>query len=543
MLTIRKNRLTAFIISLCLITVISWMPILLVPFINDDFQILGFHLNKNFLTAFEPFWQKDISQFYWRPLGNLLHPFMLIIFGFNALPFRILSLFLNILCGITLYKLLSKLEINESVAKFASILFCLLPSHEFQYTWIADQGEILLAILLMFSFYNYAFLYLKNEDKKYLVLSVILFLAASLVKETAYIGIFIPLLGLLNSDKINKKLLMRTLYNSFSFIFIIVVLMLYRVLVIGSSPLESNHFASLNPVTMALNFVTYFLLVFFPPEALEWVRFNVKNLLVTIPIVTLLLLLLFFFVSVIFNLPTKKKKVFFIGIAWFIIFILPAVPVLMRWYGFTASIGIIVSISVIAEAIDEKTKLRRFLLILSIAVFVLLCFINFCKMLDYKIAGTKLNTTLNLFGNEKTKTQIYIWAVPDKYNRVPMMKLGVRETVQWALKKNDLLVFAPLRVELIGNEPSIKLISSSANELQFDAINCRFMKEGGKSKYIFENENEKYTYEGNLYEITTYRKENVVYSKVKIHLIKLPDSDFDQFYFNGEKFIRFEIKK
>ncbi|RJP68390.1 MAG: hypothetical protein C4539_08870 [Ignavibacteriales bacterium] len=539
--TEKINRII-FIISLCILTTLSWLPVLSVPFINDDFQILGFHLNKNFLTAFEPFWQKDISQYYWRPLGNLLHPFMLITFGFNALPFRILSLLLNIFCGVTLYKVLSKFKISDSVSMIISVLFCLLPSHEFQYTWIADQGEILLAILLLFSFYNYSSLFIKNERKEFLIYSIVLFLAAALVKETAYAGILIPWLGFINSDKTWRVELKRTLLNTFYFALVILTLVLYRVLVIGSSPLESNHFASINPVSMIINFIIYFFLVFFPPEVLEWLQYNAKNFFVIIPISVVTILLIIFVVRIFIKLPVNRKKIFFIGIAWFIIFILPAVPVLMRWYGFTASIGIMISLAVIAEAIIEKLKWKRILYYLVAFIFIILCFINFNKMQYWKAAGDKLKFALGELSKEKTKSTILIWAIPDKLNRIPMMKLGVRETVQWALNDNNVQVFAPLRVELIGNEPGIQLNSASTTELQFEANGARFMKEGGKSKFILENEIERYRYEGNEYEIITSFDKNKLYSKVKIRLNQKPDTNFDQFYFDGEKFVRLEMK-
>ncbi len=368
------------------------------------------------------------------------------------------------------------------------------------------------------------------------------FLAAAMVKETAYAGILIPWLGLLNSDKTWRDELKRTLLNTFYFALVVLALVLYRVLVIGSSPLESNHFASINPVSMIINFIIYFFLVFFPPEFLEWLQYNAKNLFVIIPISFVTVLLLIFLVRIFIKLPVSRKKIFFIGIAWFIIFILPAVPVLMRWYGFTASIGIMISLSVIAEAIIEKLKCKRIFYYLVAFIFIILCFINFNKMQDWKAAGDKLKFALVELSKEKTKSSILIWAVPDKLNRIPMMKLGVRETVQWAINDYKLQVFAPLRVELIGNEPRIKLFSASTTELQFEANGARFMKEGGKSKFVLENEIESYWYEGNAYEIITSLDKNKLYSKVKISLNKKPDTSFDQFYFNGEKFVRLEIK-
>jgi len=541
MIKVKKNRQAIFILSLCVVSVISWFPILSVPFINDDFQILGFHLNKNFFTAFEPFWQKDISQYYWRPLGNMVHPFMLILFGFNALPFRILSLLLNVLCGVTLYKLLSKLGINNAVAMVIPFLFNLLPSHEFQYAWIADQGEILLAIFLMFSFYNYSYLVGEGEDKKYLVYSLLWFLAAVLVKETAYAGILIPWLGLLNDHKVGKEDLKKTIINTLYFAIIIIVLMLYRIVVIGSSPLGSSHFAALNPVKMILNFFIYFLLAFLPPETLELLQVNIKNLWLLIPILLISILLLFGFVRIIAKLSSAKKKVFFIGIAWFIIFILPALPVLMRWYVFTASIGLMISLSVIVESIIVKMKWQSILWIPVISVFIILGLLNYNKMNDWKTAGEKLNFALSEFSKEETQSSMFIWAVPDKYNRIPMMKLGVRETVQWALQRKDIEVFAPLRIELLGENPKIKILSSSANQLEFMATNGRFMREGSKSKYIITNESEKYEYEGNWYEINNYLKENILYSNVKVRLNNKQLTGFDQFYFDGEKFKRINI--
>ncbi len=532
---IRKKH-AIFFISLFLVSVISWLPILIVPFINDDFQILGFHLNKNFFTAFEPFWEKDISQFYWRPLGNLLHPIILMLFGFNALPFRILSLLLNIFCGITLYKILEKLGIDNTIVMAVSVLFCLLPSHEFQIAWIADQGEVLLAIFLMMSLYNYLFLIEKENPPKYLFISLSWFTAAVLVKETAYAGILIPWIGILYYNKIGKSVIKKAVIHSLYFLSIIIILILYRLIVVGSSPLGSSHFAELNPVKMILNFLVYFLLAFFPPETLEWLQFNLKNIWFAILLIIICLLLVYYIIRQVVKLSVPKKKIFFMGLAWFVIFILPAVPVLMRWYVYTASIGLLISFSVLIEPAMKKVNKRIIFWIPAIIILIFLGLVNFNRMIDWSASGGKLQSALNNFSKMKPERSMFIWAVPDKYNRIPMMKLGVKETVQWTIKNKNIEVFAPLRVELIGIKPEVKLVSASTKRLEFVAINGRFMKEGGKSKYLINNEIEKFEYEGNQYEIETYVKENILYSKVKIFLNEKIHSNFDQYYFDGEKF-------
>ena len=536
-----KGILKYFIITA--VVIISWFPVLYIPFINDDIQILGYNSGKSLLSIFKPFWTPDVSIFYWRPLGNIIHPIILFISGFEPFPFRLASLILYVFCCIVILYCCIKLNFNIESALILVVLFAILPSHEFQVAWIADQGETLLAALLILSFINYYSALQKDYiSKKHISYFLLFFTASLLVKELAFVGIFIPVIAFIaKKEKVNIdfKIILKHVIIALG---ILIVVLLYRFIVIGGSPFNSPNFNNSGPITWIKNFFIYIPLAFFPPNFLEFLNDNLKNLLVIIPTVIVLIFCIYLFFNVYTKLSSEKKKLILAGLIWFCVFIIPALLKLMRWYVFTASIGLIWSLTVIFEFYWQKLNYKKIILSFTLPIFVLLIIYNFSLMQRWASAGNKFEKSLYSLvkiKNEIKHDSVFVWCVPDKLNRIPMMKLGVQQSIQWELKNNSLEVYSPLRAELINDKSRISLIKKSDSVFVFHLYGGRFLPIDGKSEAIIKKEFLSFKNERVTFNINTYIKDNQPESIATVKL-NPQNLNFTQLYYNGNRFVKIE---
>ncbi|MCX6151905.1 MAG: hypothetical protein NTX22_15375 [Ignavibacteriales bacterium] len=525
---------------IAIITLASWAPVLFVPFINDDYQILGYHLNKGFISLFQPFWRADISQYYWRPLGNIIHPLVLMIGGFNPIAFRITSLLIYLFCGFIILKALDKIGFSKSVSMLAVSIFMVLPSHELEVAWIADAGESLFTSFLLLSFINYYDGY-ENESNKKLLFSILFFIAAVLIKETAFAGIFIPVIVVVAKGDFTKKKIFRTSSHVLVAFAAVIFILVYRFVFIGGTPFNSIHFANSGPIKWILNLLIYIPLSFFPPEALERLLYLSHNIFWMFLFAIAFISLIYLLVKLFLKFDKREKRIVFTGVLWFTIFVIPALPNLMRWYIFAASFGFVIIIAIILEHLFYNNHKQKIIYILILFFILITSAYNFSLMMRWEKAGEKLDkalVSLDEMKNEIKSDTIFVWGIPDKLNRVPMMKLGVKETVQWALDTKKIEVLAPLRVELINENSKVKLVSFSDSSLVFEVVGGRFLREGSESRSIIQEDVSSFNYEGNKYRIETkIDKSKNVLSSVEIILNKKIVTGKDQFYFDGEKFI------
>jgi len=529
---------------LLLVILLNWIPIITVPFINDDYQILGYHFNKGLISVIQPFWKSDISLYYWRPVGNMLHPLILLVGGFHPLLFRIVSLLIYYLCCMIFMIMLEKIGLNKNISLIAALIFAILPSHELQVAWIADQGEALFTILLVLTFINYYEAIESGLIKKYL-LAAIFFLIAALIKETAFAGVLIPLIALALKSNKNKKIIQKCFLHVILAVFLVAGILIYRYFIIGGTPINQVHFGSSNPFIWLINFFIYIPLSFVPPEMLEQMQNVIHNKSILVLVVLLLISLIYFFLKVYKKLDHGKKRILLAGFLWYVIFVIPALPNLMRWYVFTSSLGLLIIVGVILEKLYLDLDKSKIFTSIFVLVVISISFYNFSLMVRWNEAGNKLQSALQSIKDIKVEIKqdtIYIWAVPDKLDRIPMMKLGVKETIQWALDNKKIEVYSPLRVELLNADTKIKLISCSDSNLILQTDGGRFLRERSESRSIITDELLEFNYEGNNYRIETKNgTDGKPNSKVTVNFGNEFLNKNEQLYFDGEKFVKIKM--
>lgn len=535
-----KTYQRKFILLLIIASFISWLPILLVSFINDDYQIIGYHLGGGFSSLLKPFYMRDVSYYYWRPLGNLLHPLIILIGGFNPFPFRFVSLILYTICGITIFKAGKFFSLSENFSFLTALFFLVLPSHEYQVAWIADQGEImvLICLLLAFIFYSQA-IQNENYNIKKSIYAALWITAALLIKEVAFTGIFIPAIAFLLIRHKTKEKLKIISRDSFIALLIICLLLLYRYLVIGGTPFEAKQIHNGNILQWIINFIIYIPLVFVSPEFLRnSYLFFYNNLFLSVLIFLIILSLSIFLIKGNLEYIKKNRLILSASILWFIVFIIPVITALMRWYVFTASIGIIWFIGIIMEKSYLAAKFKKVYAITFSILILIFIIIDFNMMLKWKKAGGKMDKAVVSIENLKNQINsdtLIVFAVPNKFDEIPLMKLGVQQTFQYALGNKNVEVVSPLRSEIENSGSKIYLSNSNDSILYFKMNRGKFLPFGFKDYGISKNMNVISNVDGYKIHVNDFYKKGELRSQadVKINL-NIKQSNF--VYYNGNEF-------
>ncbi|MGB8317321.1 MAG: hypothetical protein WCE54_04305 [Ignavibacteriaceae bacterium] len=537
------ERVSRYYVLVIIIAVtLVWFPVLFVSFINDDIQILSY-LNFTSLSGiFQPFVKPDNIAYYWRPLGSSLHALILFAAGFHPFLFKLVSLLIYSFCIILFIKAGQKIGIEKQVGLIMAVIFVVLPSHELQVAWISDQNEAMFTIFILLAFISYFDLYAQSGNKrKNAVLSVIFFLSAVLTKEAAFSGIFIPFIVFVSQKDNIKIRIFQAIRDTGIGILIILLTLSYRYIFIGGTPFSSDHFSDFTALKSAVNFFIYIPLAFIPPEAMELLQSVSNNLIVLIFIIIIFLSLIVLLIIKAQKLNTKNLNILLTGLLWYVVFIIPAVPKLMRWYVFAASIGLFWILAAYVQNWKEFFISKKILVILIFLISGTAIY-DFNLMTRWSNASKKFSTAVNSIEKYSSKIRtdsLLIWITPDKINRISLMKLGVQQSIQWKLKNDSIDVSAPFRAEMVDDDSHINLINQTDSSIVFRLINGRFLPLGGKSHYIIRNEKLKGEMNNMNYIIKTRIVNNIPTSILEVKCAKnrIP---YEQLYFDGESFV--EVK-
>jgi len=513
------------LLLIVLVSILPWLPIAFTSFLNDDYQIIGFHTGVNLGTLFKPFYTTDISGFYWRPLGNFLHVLTLLVFGFSHVAFRIGNLALYSLCCVQYAHTSLKMGLNKNAALTSAIIFALLPAHGFLTGWIAAKGEFLLAIFLLLTVQNYYTALKQNSFKNY-GYAYLFFCLALLVKELAFAVMFVPAMFWIANGR-NKTDVKKTVQHTVVAVATILFYLFARYLIVSGTPFTSPHFYNKNIFGYAVNFFVYCVISFINPEMLSG-RYSVIAVLGLVAIIAGVAYCWYANRKEI----AKEKYYFMLGALWFVVFIIPVLPTLMRWYPFTASAGLVwIPAIALSKAFENKKNIRK---IFAIAAILVAAY-NFNTMLAWYNAGIKMEGVIKQIKNSNimhAKDSILVFASPDKISNVPFMKLGVEQTFEYALQKKA-EVFAPLRAELDGKDSHTDLLSANDTVVVLNLEKGAFLPEGDRLNG-WKKEKEKYADVDKIKMKITASK-NFQHSRAEISIDK-KYKNYLRVYFDGNRF-------
>lgn len=455
---------------------------------NDDYQMLGMELPLSLTDVVSPFFETNVWGHYWRPLVEFFIKLLLFIDGYNPVLFRSFTLLLFSAMVITVVFASVNLGIRKSGAILTGVIFALLPSRELHASWIADWGDsfALIFILLMMTSYL-KFRNEKKPNKKYLILSSLYFLSAVLSKEIAFAAIFLPALcEFLFNEK--KFLSHHSVKASAVYISILILVLGFRIVFISANPFDSPHLNNTSAAAVFQNFLLYTITIFFPPDTLEilfhFVQKNIAYLVLTIVFAAAVAVLFFFLLK---NHFKRRKNLYIFLALWFVLFLLPVLPVFMRWYSLSASFGLITAIAILLNDEYTMTINKKYFQFAGVILFAILIYLNLNTSRRWNDAGIKMDRIMvNIFQNKERveSDTIYVWGSPDKYLRVPLMKLGINESFAFALKRKNVVVHSPLRIETYHSKFEIDFIQKDSINFVLVLKGGRFLQQSGRSRAV-----------------------------------------------------------
>ena len=185
------------LVGLCLVLGVVgavYAPTLHDSFHGDDYVAFTEFRSKSFGTYVSDVFHFKDANFYWRPLGKILHYALFDSFGFDPFAFRLTALlmFLGTLSGVYFFCLGERL--GHWTALAAAAILGLMPSHVVSVTWVTNTSRLQAGLFCILC------LVLLQQARKsrfpiaWEALALIVFVGAPLSDETAIALAPIPVL-------------------------------------------------------------------------------------------------------------------------------------------------------------------------------------------------------------------------------------------------------------------------------------------------------------------------------------------------------------
>ena len=503
-------------------TTISWFPLIFTKFLNDDIQIIGTTVPGSLSMVFGPFFSLNVWGYYFRPVLQSLLLLILYISGLTPLLFHIVTFFLYLLSVILLFEAARRSRIPENAAFITALIFAVLPAHDINAGWLSATSDLLVCNFLL-TLYIFLSIYIQKEKlaAAHYVLIAFLSLLALLSKELSYTGFFIPILFLVDKTETKNFSRKRILLFSLIYFSIIPLIFLYRYFVIGSNLLTSSHIAHVTVKQLIINFFLYIPAAILSPDNLEQLFFIAKNKTVLFPLITLCVLLVIVIIKVYKSFSNEEKRTLLKAALWFCICIAPVLPVFMRWYVFTASVGLSIIGGMFLYKFYEISVpwLKKTGIIVFTISVLLIIYSNLIISFKWIDAGNKYDQYVSAIKKADIHDkEIYAWGVPDKYQRIALMKLGVQEVFAYALGEKKIQVESPLRAEISNAHSTMSYIPLTDSSFQMKLNGGRFLFLGGRSRAVIISEQDSLITPDYVIRVNTAVKENNVESIAEVTL-------------------------
>ena len=373
-----------FLIIIPALALLAYFPSLNYYFSQDDF----IHLSASkissipeFLNFFNPFFEFP-DMFFYRPLSTQVYFFVnQSLFGLNPLPFRIEAILIHVINSLLFYFIVKSVWKNPKIAFLSGMFYAVSATHFLSIFYISGFQEvfraffIFLSILLFFKF--------KGGQKKYLLGSILSFIAALLCKENSIIlPAILPILEIIRKNSSLKAAFKENLKPIVPFFIISVVFLAIRVIGIQTVFEQGGYSASFSILDLFQNLKWYILWSFGLPEVLSTYPSLKPNSLLQfgkdlspgnlVLALSSLLGVIMLFLAFTTRLP---KKLLIFNLLIFLITTSPALILQGHRYPYYLNISLLGFLPLLSLLFDQK-GLKNILAMVGIIVFVTLQFFS-----------------------------------------------------------------------------------------------------------------------------------------------------------------------
>lgn len=418
---LQRRNFHILIILLCSFIVLIIMRPLSLYFLNDDFEHIPFSANNIF-----------IRKNFLRPVANLFLLSDRYLFGKWAPGYFFTTWFFHTGCTVSMYYLfveaIKKYSFNlpDYTALFAALFFLFYPFHAEPLFWIIARGSIISALFAIISIYCY----LKKDNNKYLVLSLLFFIAALFTYESVWNLIFIYALISYYNFKKQLAAARKELLHICIFIFSFLLYLALRYFTLdtftgGYAEIDSN---ILEPALLASNILKLAARNFTPP--FENTTFSIAFFSLSVIIYTIAIVLMF-----------KKNK----SAGWLLIILcmalisatVTAAPLGIDTHGneseryiYYSSFFFCFFLSVVVTLLrkDLKYIAAGFIVILEITGLIV-------YNAHYRYASAVVKTSLEFIRKYPNYKNAYFIDVPGEYKGALIFRVCLPNAIRWIAPK------------------------------------------------------------------------------------------------------------
>ena len=441
-----------FIVIIFILCFILYSNTLFNDFVYDD----NFQIKENFwirdLRFIPQMFLKDVWNFrspdwisnYYRPMMHVIFLLSYQIFSLKPWGYHLVNILFHAGVSIMVFlvtgELLKHLKSDElpknnvflSIPFVTAIIFAIHPIHSEVVAWISAIPDLSYSLFYLLGFYFY--IKFKDGSKISYTISIICFLFSMFCKEPAVTFIFIIFLY----DFIRKKegYSSQSLEEYVPFIMAFIIYMGFRFHALKGLTAYHSH-SGLSIINIFPLFVDYIIKIFAPFNlSIFYVFHSIKQIYEIKGIISLLIIFLYVFLLII---SYKKNKLFFFGLIFFVIPLLPAlyIPVLGEnpfadRYMYLPLFGFAFCISMIICKLIVVPKYRFPIIIIIISIGLVFSYLTIKR-------------------NKVWKNELTLWT--DTVNKSPEWRRGVIQLAIAYSKTGDIDNAIELLQKLVKTSP------------------------------------------------------------------------------------------
>jgi len=321
---ITKLNTKPAILLILLFTPMIYINSLLNGFVYDDSDLV---VHNSWIRSvsglskiFNPFGRSNILRPY-RPMREASYTADYAVWRLSPFGFHLTNILLHTFNAILLFIILIILTRNRVFALFSAILFAAHPAATESVSWISGRKELLCLLFTLLAFIAFhRFISSTKVNPLLLAISLLLYMASILSKETGLALFFIFVLTPFFYDKYEKK---RIVYSTILYFFIFSILLFFFIYIGGGGIIRPEIAAGffLRFLLSATIFFRYLFLLFVP------YNLNVEHYYPLADSVTFLHIFFFYLLLCLIFLAWRYRKKLpniSFGFLWILVFLVPA---------------------------------------------------------------------------------------------------------------------------------------------------------------------------------------------------------------------------
>lgn len=346
-------RTSAALAAILILTVAVHLPTLNITFINDDISYIRFTLKGPAPHFFEMFSELEVAGVYYRPLVSVSFGLDYLMWGWDALGYRITNLVLH-LFNVVLVYLLGRRLLNTAIpALLGAAFFGVLPIHELSVFWLPGRTDVLCSLFYLVSLLIFM-IHMERGGFRLLALSCLFFVFALLSKEMA---LSLPLVVMLvtwrkEEHRTSRPALARALRTSIPFLGVALFVIVARWITLDNNVLFGEHglHGNISFLHIIKNISSYIGLLIVPAG-----HFEIEQVLSTYPAVFIITAVLCVFIVIMagWKFGRQHPEVLFFTL-WILVTLLPVSRLMMRWYLYIPSVGFCLGLGWLVAQLGKK---------------------------------------------------------------------------------------------------------------------------------------------------------------------------------------------